>query len=204
MKPRYFATPAALRAWFAHHHPRARELWLGFHKRASGRPSVTWPEAVDEALCVGWIDGVRKSLDESRYVIRFTPRRPGSRWSLVNVRRVRALTRAGRMRPAGRAAFAKADVARTGTYSYEREHAHFSSAQLAEFRRHPAAWRFFEAQPPGYRRIVTHYVVSAKRAETQARRLAILIADSAAGRRIGLLQRPERARVAASSKRTTR
>src|SRR6267378_3226365 len=125
MKPHYFPTPARLRSWFARHHSREKELWLGFHKRATGTPSVTWP---DEALCVGWIDGLRKRLDDARYVIRFTPRRPGSRWSLVNVRRVRALERAGRLRPAGRAAFDRRDPKKIGVYSYEREPAKLSRA----------------------------------------------------------------------------
>jgi len=186
-KIRYFATPAALRAWFARHHSRAKELWLGFHKRATGTPSVTWPESVDEALCVGWIDGMRKSLGEARYVIRFTPRRPGSRWSLVNLRRVKALEREGRMQPAGRDAFERREAKKTGTYAYEREHAKFSGAQQSALRANAAAWRFWSAQPPGYRRLATFWVASAKREETRARRLAILIADSAAGRRIGPL-----------------
>ena len=190
-EPRYFATPAALRAWFAKHHATAKELWVGFQKRATGTPSITWPESVDEALCVGWIDGVRKSLGAASYVIRFTPRKPTSRWSLVNVRRVKALEKEGRMRSAGRAAFAKADEKKTGTYSYEREHVSFTRAQLATLRKNAAAWRFWSAQPPWYRRVTTHYVTSAKREETRARRLAILIRDSAAGRRIGILQRPE-------------
>jgi uncharacterized protein YdeI (YjbR/CyaY-like superfamily) len=191
-EPTFFATPAALRAWFAKHHATAKELWVGFHKRATGTPSITWPESVDEALCVGWIDGVRRSLGEASYVIRFTPRRPTSRWSLVNVRRVKALAKEGRMRPAGRAAFALADEKKTGTYSYEREHASFTRAQLAALRRNAAAWRFWNAQPPWYRRVATHWVTSAKREETRARRLATLIAGSAAGHRIGILRLPER------------
>ncbi len=190
-EPKFFATPAALRAWFAKHHATAKELWVGFHKRATGTPSITWPESVDEALCVGWIDGVRKSLGDASYVIRFTPRRATSRWSLVNVRRVKALEQEGRMRPAGRAAFALADEAKTGTYSYEREHATFTRAQLATLKKNAAAWRFWNQQPPWYRRVVTHWVTSAKREETKQRRMVMLIAESAAARRIGLLRRPE-------------
>ena len=199
MTPRYFATPAALRTWFARHHRRAKELWIGFHKRGTGTPSVTWPESVDEALCVGWIDGIRRSLGAARYVIRFTPRREGSRWSLVNVRRARALIRAGRMRPAGRTAFERRDAADTRRYSYERENAALSRAQRAAFRRNAAAWRFYEAQAPWYRRATTHWVTSAKREETRARRLELLIADCAAGRLIGPLRRP-----GAPAKRTSR
>lgn len=190
--PRFFATPAHLRHWFKRNAGSAKELWLGYHKRATGTPSVTWPESVDEALCVGWIDGIRRSLGESSYVIRFTPRKPTSRWSLINVRRVKALEQEGRMTPAGRAAFAHRDEKKTGVYSYEREHATFSRAQLATLRKNAAAWRFWSGQPPWYRRVTTHYVTSAKKEETRARRLERLIADSAAGRRIGLLERPKR------------
>jgi uncharacterized protein YdeI (YjbR/CyaY-like superfamily) len=191
MRVLFFEAPVRLRSWFARRHSRAKELWLGFRKRATGKPSVTWPEAVDEALCVGWIDGVRRSLDGASYVIRFTPRRPGSRWSLVNVRRVRALERAGRMRAAGRAAFAKRDAKKTGAYAHEREHASFSPVQLAAVRADAAAWRFFSAQPPWYRRTATYWVVSARREETRARRMAALIRASAAGRRIAPLARSE-------------
>jgi uncharacterized protein YdeI (YjbR/CyaY-like superfamily) len=188
--PRFFATPADLRAWFKRNAATEKELWLGFHKRKTGTPSVTWPESVDEALCVGWIDGIRKSLGETSYVIRFTPRRAGSRWSLVNVRRMKALEKEGRLTPAGRAAFSKRDEKKTGTYSYEREHANFTRAQLSLFRRNAAAWQFWDAQPPWYRRVATHWVASAKKDETRQRRMALLIQDCAAGKRIGPLRRP--------------
>jgi uncharacterized protein YdeI (YjbR/CyaY-like superfamily) len=185
MEPTFFETPAELRAWLDRHHESETELWVGFHRKASGRPSITWPEAVDEALCVGWIDGVRKSVDEQSYKIRFTPRKPASNWSSVNIGRVAELTAQGRMRPAGVAAFERRSEARSGIYSYEqRKEARLDPAQEREFRAHPEAWSFFEAQPQGYRRTATWWVVSAKREATRAKRLATLIDDSASGRRL--------------------
>ena len=187
--PVYYASPAQWRAWLEAHHASEREHWVGFHKRGTGRPSMTWAESVDQALCFGWIDGIRKRVDDERYTIRFTPRTPSSRWSRVNVARVAELSDAGLMGPAGLAAFA----ARTaeGTYSYEqRDAAAFDSGRERRFRADAVAWAWFQAQPPGYRRTATHWVMSAKREETRDRRLATLIEDSAAGRRIGPLRRP--------------
>ena len=187
-EPAFYATPADWRAWLEAHHADAREHWVGFHKRASGRPSMTWAESVDQALCFGWIDGIRKRVDDERYMIRFTPRTPSSRWSRVNLARVAELTEAGLMHPAGLRAFA----ARTaqGTYSYEqREAAAFDPERERRLRANTAAAAFFDAQPPGYRRTATHWVMSAKRDETRDRRLAQLIEDSAAGRRIAPLAR---------------
>ncbi len=193
MNPRFFARPADLRAWLEEHHETKRELWVGFYRKGSGRPSITWPEAVDEALCFGWIDGIRKRIDEDAYVIRFTPRKRSSRWSTVNVARVRVLARGGRMRPAGRAAFEARAEARTGVYSYEQRHrARLDRAAGREFRANAGAWTFFEAQPPGYRRIVVWWVVSAAKEETRRRRLATLIEHSAKGERIPLLGSPAR------------
>ena len=190
MKPTFFATPADLRRWLKRHHKSADELLVGFYKKGSGRPSITWPESVDEALCYGWIDGVRRSLDDQSYTIRFTPRRPGSNWSLINIRKVEALIRGGRMEPAGLEAFEARDEAKSGVYSFEqRENAKLEAKAEAEFKANRAAWRFFQAQPAGYRKIAIFFVVSAKREETRERRLQTLIADSAAGRRIGLLNR---------------
>lgn len=192
MKPRFFATPAKLRAWLEKHHATERELVVGFHKKASGRPSITWPESVDEALCFGWIDGVRHSLGEEAYSIRFTPRKERSNWSAVNVARVAALEKAGRMTPAGRAAFAKRTPERTGVYSFERaEEAKLSSEQKKKLHANAKARAFFEAQPPWYQRTAIHWVVSAKREETRARRLAELIASSARGATIPPLTRPK-------------
>ena len=187
--PAFYATPEEWRAWLEANHADAREHWVGFHKRGTGRPSITWPESVDQALCFGWIDGVRKRVDDDRYMIRFTPRKRSSRWSRVNVARVAELTEAGLMHPAGLAAFA----ARTeeGTYSYEqREAAAFDAGRERRFRADEAAWAWFAARAPGYRRIATHWVMSAKREETRDRRLARLIEDSAAGRAVGPLRRP--------------
>jgi uncharacterized protein YdeI (YjbR/CyaY-like superfamily) len=188
-RPRFFATPAAFGAWLRAHHATERELWVGFHKRATGKPSLTWPESVDEALCVGWIDGLRKSVDATSYAIRFTPRKPASRWSAVNVRRMRDLLAAGRVLPAGEAAFDRAGRGQTSAYSYEgREDAQLEPAMEAEMRQYPAAWEHFTTRAPGYRRTAAYWVVSAKRPETRARRLRALIEACAAGRPIGLLQ----------------
>ena len=178
----YFATPEELRDWFDANHETASELWLGYHRKASGIPSVDWPQAVDEALCVGWIDSIRYRIDEQRNAQRFTPRRPGSIWSAVNVRKAEALTAEGRMRPAGLAAFAARTPERTAVYSHEREHATFAPDETARFRGDPAAWADWEARPASYRRQATHWVTSAKRPETRERRLAELIRESGAGR----------------------
>ena len=191
---KFFATPGHWRRWLEKNHGSKSELWVGFHKKSTGRPSITWPQSVDEALCFGWIDGIRKTIDSNSYVIRFTPRRAGSNWSAVNTRRVGELIRAKRMRAAGLRAFKKRDPKKTGVYSFEqqREAAKLSAAHVKEFKRNRTAWTFFQSQPPGYRKIAAWYVVSAKREETRARRLARLIKDSGAKRRIGLLQRPEK------------
>ena len=179
--PIFFARPAEFRAWLDAHHQSERELWVGFYKKDSGRPSITWPESVDEALCVGWIDGIRKTIDTTSYKIRFTPRKPTSTWSAVNIARVAELTREKRMRPAGLAAFKQRKDAKSGIYAYEqRQNAAFDPAQEQQFRANPKAWKFFEAQPAGYRKTATWWVISAKRPETRQKRLATLIGDSAA------------------------
>ena len=185
MEPTLFATPAEFRAWLEANHATERELLLGFHKKGSGRPSITWPEAVDEALCFGWIDGVRRRIDDESYSIRFTPRQRRSTWSAVNIARVKELQREGRMHPAGVAAFeARADE-RSAIYAYEQRHgATLDDEQLRQFRANEAAWTFFESQPPSYRKAAIWWVVSAKRDETKRKRLATLIDDSAHGRRV--------------------
>ena len=180
----YFATPAALCEWFAKHHLTASELWVGFYKKDSGKPSITWPESVDEALCAGWIDGIRKSLDEESYVIRFTPRKRESVWSNVNVRRVQVLTAEQRMLPAGVVAFAARTPEKSGIYAFERETAELSAADIRTFKKHKTAWKFFAAQPPYYRRVMNWYVISAKQQETRDRRLLLLIEASAIRRRL--------------------
>jgi len=205
MKPRFFATPERFREWLSEHHATQTELLVGYYKRGSGRPSITWPESVDEALCYGWIDGVRRSLSEEAYTIRFTPRRPTSIWSAINVARVEALTELGRMTPAGKRAFAARTPARTGVYSFERaEPAQLSLEQERSLRGNAAAAAFFDAQAPWYRRAALHWVISAKREETRARRLAQLIADSAEQRTIAPLTRPGGKRAAAKGAPTPR
>ncbi len=191
MQPRFFATPAEFRAWLEQHHAAEQELIVGFHKKATGRPTMTWTEAVREALCFGWIDSVRRSIDADSYSNRFTPRKPRSNWSAVNVKHVEELIREGRMHPAGLAAYEARAPARTGVYSYEQRHeAALEPAQEEQFRADEQAWQFFQAQPPSYRTTAIYWVVSARKPETRARRLATLIDDSRHGRRIGLLQRP--------------
>jgi uncharacterized protein YdeI (YjbR/CyaY-like superfamily) len=189
-KPTFFPAPADLRRWLEKNHAKVAELWVGFHKKGSGRPSITWPEAVDEALCFGWIDGVRYRVDEFSYRIRFTPRKPKSVWSNINVKRVAALKKLGRMTAAGLAAFAKADPKRSGVYAYERSNATLGADYEKKLKANRKAWTFFKAQAPWYQRTLTYWVVSAKQEETRQRRLAMLIADSEAGRRMGLLARP--------------
>lgn len=180
---RFFATTTELRDWFDANHATADELWLGYYRVKSGRPSITWSQAVDEALCVGWIDGVRYSLDEDAHAQRFTPRRKGSTWSAINVAKVAALTAEGRMRPAGLAAFEARDPAKTAIYSYEREAAAFTDDEVARFQAHADAWADWERRPQSYRKQGTHWVTGAKQAATRERRLATLIAEHAAGRK---------------------
>ena len=184
MKPAYFATPSDFRKWLAAHHAAEKELLVGFHKKASGTPSITWQESVDEALCFGWIDGVRKRVDETRYTIRFTPRRKGSNWSLINVNRVEELIAQERMKPAGLAAFEARVTRRTGIYAYENRPAELEPRYARALRRNAAAWAFFQAQPPSYRKLANWWIASAKKEETRQKRLAKLIADSAHGKRI--------------------
>jgi len=190
VQPTFFTTPGEFREWLEANHEGATMLWVGFHRRATGRPSLTWPESVDQALCYGWIDGLRKGLDAASYAIRFSPRKPGSYWSAVNTKRAHELVALGLMRPAGLAAFAARDEARTRQYSFEREAAALDQEQEQHFRAQPAAWEFFQAQPPSYRKPALLWVVSARREETRRKRLEALIADSAAGRRISMLKPP--------------
>jgi uncharacterized protein YdeI (YjbR/CyaY-like superfamily) len=187
-EPIFFPSAAKFRAWLERNHASASEVLVGFHKRATGRPTMTWSESVDQALCFGWIDGVRRGLGADAYTIRFTPRRPTSTWSRVNIAKVEALMRQGLMRPAGTAAFEARTAGRSGTYSYEAG-AKFSRAERAGFRAHEQAWAWFQAQAPYYRRTAEHWVASAKRPATRASRLQTLIDDSAAGRKIKPLRR---------------
>ena len=171
----YFQTPADLRQWFRANHAKAAELWVGFYKKDSGRPSITWPESVDEALCVGWIDGIRKSLGHESYTIRFTPRRKGSIWSAVNIARVKVLRDEKRMRPTGVAAYAARLENKSGIYAYEQRRDRLEEPYAGLVKKNKAASAFFEAQPPSYRKVIGWWIVSAKQEATRMSRLKILI-----------------------------
>jgi uncharacterized protein YdeI (YjbR/CyaY-like superfamily) len=189
MEPKFFATPAAWRDWLQKHHDQQKELLIGFYKKDSGKPSITWPESVDMALCFGWIDGVRRRIDDVSYSIRFTPRKARSVWSAVNIKRVEELTKQGLMHPAGTKAFEARQEERSGVYAFEQRNVAFENVQDRRFRANEAAWKFFHSQPPWYQRTATWWVVSAKREETKEKRLAILIKDSEEGRTIRQLTR---------------
>ena len=190
MDTSFFESAALFRAWLKQHLASSKELWVGFYKKGSGRPSITWPESVDEALCSGWIDGRRETIDAMRYRIRFTPRQSHSTWSKVNVRRATELIESGRMQPAGLKAFEERAGERSGVYSFEQDQpVQFDPAQEKRFRSNKRAWGFFQAQPAWYRRAATWWVISAKREETRARRLATLIEDSAAERTVAPVSR---------------
>ncbi len=189
--PTFFATPAEFRAWLEANHETATELLVGFHKKGSGLPSIAWPESVDQALCFGWIDGVRRSLGETSYAIRFTPRTARSNWSAVNITRAQELRDQGLMHPAGLAAFAARSDERSNTYSFEqRGPVELSAGDRETFEANGDAWRFFQSQPPSYRKAAIWWVIGAKRDETRARRLATLIDDSAHERRVRSLTPP--------------
>jgi uncharacterized protein YdeI (YjbR/CyaY-like superfamily) len=188
---KYFTDPSEFRAWLAKHGAARGELLVGFHKRGTGTPSLTWPQSVEVALCYGWIDGKRQRIDEARYTIRFTPRRPTSIWSAINIEKIAQLRAAGLMTEAGERAFALRNESKSRVYSFERaEAATLAPTDERRFRANKAAWAYFQAQPPWYRRTAYHWVISAKREETRDRRLAQLIADSAAQRTIPPLTRP--------------
>ena len=183
--PVFFPTPAAFRRWLTRHASTASELLVGFYKVGSGRPSLTWSESVDEALCFGWIDGVRKRIDDVSYQIRFTPRRPDSNWSAINIAKAELLISQGRMLPPGLLAYSHRTDLRSNVYSYEQEASSaFTAQELAVFKAVPAAWQFFNATPPSYRRAVVHWVTSSKQPATRARRLSRLVASCAAGKRL--------------------
>lgn len=189
----FFENAAQLRAWFEANHDTADELWLGYHRKHTGKPSVTWQDVVDVELCFGWIDSVRYTLDAGRSAQRITPRRMRSIWSNINVARFLELERQGLVHPSGRAAFERRDAARSGIYSFENRDRGFDDAQRAQLQKDRKAWSFFESQPPWYRRTAAHWVVSAKRAETRERRLSQLIECSRRGERIPpLRQTPSR------------
>ncbi|OAI43144.1 bacteriocin-protection protein [Verrucomicrobia bacterium SCGC AG-212-E04] len=180
----FFVSPAAFRTWLEQHHGQATELWVGFHKKDSGRMSITWPQSVDEALCFGWIDGIRKNVDATSYKIRFTPRKSISTWSSVNIRRVRVLTDQGLMWPAGLKAFAARRENRSGIYAYEQRSEDLPEAYARTFRKNKSAWNFFRSQPPGYRKKLMWWVVSARQEVTRLKRLESLMKASSDGGRL--------------------
>jgi uncharacterized protein YdeI (YjbR/CyaY-like superfamily) len=193
MKPVFFPSPKAFRAWLHRHHASKPELLVGFYKKGSGRPSITWPQAVDAALCYGWIDGVRRAVDAKSYTVRFTPRKPRSTWSAVNIKRANELKKLGLMHSAGIKAFEKRADDNSAIYSYEqRKSAELSAEHEKQFRAHKIAWDFFQSQPPSYRRIAAYWVISAKKEETRSKRLDTLIADSARGQTIAPLRHPKK------------
>jgi len=184
VNPKFFKTPSAFRKWLAAHHADSKELWVGFYKKDSGKPSIDWPESVDEALCFGWIDGIRKSIDAESYKIRFTPRKLISVWSAVNIKNVEKLVKEDRMQPAGLKGFEARKENRSGIYSYEQRSAELVEPYLGKLERNQSAWKFFQAQPVGYRKQMNWWVVSAKQEATRLKRLGKLIEASAAGRRL--------------------
>ena len=187
MKARFFSSASSFHDWLKNNNDQVPELWVGFHKKKSGKKSITYPEALDEALCFGWIDGLRKTIDENCYTIRFTPRKAKSNWSVVNTKRATQLSKLGLMQPAGLEAFALRDPKRSGVYSFESAPRELSAFYKTKFRANKKAWEYFQQQPPGYQRLACYWVMSAKREETQMRRLDQLVAASAHGSRLGVI-----------------
>jgi uncharacterized protein YdeI (YjbR/CyaY-like superfamily) len=188
-KPTFFEKPTHFREWLSENHAEAEELLVGFFKKGSGKPSITWPESVDVALCFGWIDGVRKSVDEISYTIRFTPRRSGSIWSSVNIKRVQILIELGHMQPAGLKAYHARKENKSGVYSYEQRSVELPEPYDRLLKKNKSAWNFFHKQPPWYCKAICWWVISAKKEETRLRRLEKLIAHSARGERLPELTR---------------
>jgi uncharacterized protein YdeI (YjbR/CyaY-like superfamily) len=193
LKVKFLRSPSHFRKWLENNHANTKELWVGYYKKSSGKPSITWPESVDEALCFGWIDGIRKSLDDLSYTIRFTPRKASSTWSSVNIKRARELNAQGLMRPAGIAAFEKRKENRSGIYSYEQRSDKLVEPYASKLKQNKTAWNFFQAQTPSYRKAVSWWVVSAKKEETRLKRLAELIEHSSHKRKIPAFLQPKRA-----------
>ena len=187
MKPKFFTTPEKFRQWLEKNHASADELEIGFYKKSSGKKSITYKEALDEALCFGWIDGVKRSLDETSYQQRFTPRRARSIWSLVNVKHVERLKKEGKMHAAGLAAYEQRDPKRTGIYAFENAPREISAEYEKEFRKTKGAWEYFQTYPPYLKKTVSYWVMSAKKEETRSARLQRLIESCARGERIGVL-----------------
>jgi len=190
MQPKFFKKPADLRKWFEKYHETKGELHVGYYKKGTGKPSITWPESVDEALCFGWIDGIRRSIDEESYMIRFTPRRPGSIWSAVNIKKVEELKEKGLMHPNGLTAYARLNGDKSKIYSFEQQkNIKLPPAFEKDFKKHKQAWKFFTSSAPSYQRGAIWWVISAKQETTRLRRLNTLIEDSEAGLRIKHLRR---------------
>jgi uncharacterized protein YdeI (YjbR/CyaY-like superfamily) len=187
MKPKFFAGPPAFRRWLQANHDKVDELWVGYHKKATGLPSITWPESVDEALCFGWIDGVRKSIDEDSYRIRFTPRRANSKWSDVNIKRAKRLKKLGKVARAGLEAFERRKQKGSRPYSYEREGIELAKEYEDKLRSNEEAWSFFHSLAPSVRKVSIAWVMSAKKEETRLRRLGVLIGSSEKGQKIPAL-----------------
>ena len=185
----FFPTPADLRTWFEAHHATAKELQLGYYKKGTGKPSVTWPESVDEALCFGWIDGVRHSIDEERYTIRFTPRRPNSIWSAVNLKRVPELKKEGRMHPTGLKVYEERNPEKAEIYSYERDRVSFEKTHEDQLKAKPKAWEFYQSLAPSAKKSTIWWVMSAKREETRMKRMNVLIECCEEGLKIPMLRR---------------
>jgi uncharacterized protein YdeI (YjbR/CyaY-like superfamily) len=184
LKPKFFRTAADFRIWLEKNHTTASELWVGFYKKDSGKPSITWPESVDQALCFGWIDGIRKGVNGISYQIRFTPRPRRSIWSAINVKRAKELVRRKQMRPTGLKAFAARIDNKSGIYSYEQRSTELNQPYAKLLKKNKAAWNFFEQQPPFYRKMIGWWIISAKKEETRMARLAKLISESAKGKRL--------------------
>lgn len=190
--PKFFRDQAAFRKWLEQHHASATEIWVGFYKTRTGKPSITAPQAVDQALCFGWIDGIRKSIDEDAYTNRFTPRRKGSNWSAINIRRAGELIEQGLMTPAGLAAYRLRDEKKAAQYSFEQHNVSMPAAYVQQFKKAKKAWAFWVRQPPSYRRTITWWVTSAKQEATRQRRLQKLIGKCAAGERVGPARKKKR------------
>lgn len=185
----FFASPDQFREWLEKNSETSSDVWVGFYKRDTGKPSLTWPESVDAALCYGWIDGIRKTLDEVSYTIRFTPRNPDSVWSSLNIRKAEEQIRAGLMKPAGLIAFELRKDSNSGIYSYEQQSVEFPESFIQMFKQNVKAWDFFSAMPPSYRKVSTRWVMSAKQEQTRLKRLETLIRDSENGMKITELRR---------------
>ncbi len=184
MNPVFFSNPSEFRNWLEANYQSVTELWVGYYRKETGKPSMTWSDSVDQALCFGWIDGIRKKIDDERYCIRFTPRKPGSTWSRINIAKVEEMTRQGLMFPAGLEAFRHRKENKSGIYSFENEIRDLPDEYAEIFQKNSTAWRFYSAQPPSYRKTMTHWILSAKQEATKMKRLERLISESEANKRI--------------------